>query len=140
MTGRTLKRIKSFQHCSENMTEKYRLKSRIFRNVTGCNNFSLLSLHFKKKANSLRDVLQTYLEICTLCVIHYIAFHKQSVGGAVKVLEKSLKAFLDEFYFKLICIVSHLCLPQDNPFPQISYLPSSKQNSFQNFLLLQTLQ
>ena len=73
-------------------------KRSIFRKVTGCNNFLQLSMHFKKMTNSIKQVLETYLEIRILCAIQYIAFQKQSVGGALKVLEKSLKTVLDEVY------------------------------------------
>ena len=47
-------------------------------------------------ADSLRKTLQTYSEICTFCVTQYIDFLKQSVGGALKLLGKSLKIILDE--------------------------------------------
>ena len=49
--------------------------------------------HVKKMANSLRNVLPTYSEICI--------FQKQSMGGALKVLGKSLKTVLDEVRFIL---------------------------------------
>ena len=65
----------------------------------GCNDFSKVFLHFKKIANSPRNVLQTYSEICLSCVIQHIYFQKQSVEGAIKMLGKSLKTVLDEVYF-----------------------------------------
>ena len=43
-------------------------------------------------ANSLRNVLQTYWETCIVCVIQYRDFLKQSMGGALKTLGKSLKS------------------------------------------------
>ena len=58
-------------------------------------------LHVKKMANSLRNVLPTYSEICIFCVIQYIKFQKQSMEGALKVLGKSLKTVLDEVRFIL---------------------------------------
>ena len=94
----TLKRIKSLLVLFLKL-ENHLWKSSIFRNVTGCNSFSKPSLHFKKMANSSRKVLQNYSEMCIFCVIKYIGFHKQSVGGALKVLGKSLKTALDEVSF-----------------------------------------
>ena len=55
-------------------------------------------MHFKKMTNSIKQVLEAYLEIRILCAIQYIAFQKQSVGGALKMLEKSFKTVLDEVY------------------------------------------
>ena len=76
------------------------MKQRIFRNAKSCNNLSKVSLHYKKIANSLRKALQTYSDICIFYVIQQIDFQKQSMGGTLKVLEKSLKTFLDEVHFK----------------------------------------
>ena len=66
---------------------KIPIKSSTFRNVAGCQNFS---------------VLQTYLEIYIFCVMQYIESQKQSVGSALKVLAK----FLKTVFLQLICIVS----------------------------------
>ena len=64
------------------MAEKYLWKSCIFRNVTGCNNFSKDFLHFNE-ADSSKTILQKYSEI-------YIFFYeaidlKRSVEDTVKV-------------------------------------------------------
>ena len=48
------------------MGEKYLLKSRIFRKLTNCEDFSKISPHFKKMANSLRHVFQIYSETCMI--------------------------------------------------------------------------
>ena len=56
------------------MAGKYLWNSSIFRNVTCCNNFSKVSLLFKKMAYFLRKVLGKYSEICLFCVILYINF------------------------------------------------------------------
>ena len=56
------------------MAGKYLWNSSIFRNVTCCNNFSKVSLLFKKMAYFLRKVLGKYSEICIFCVILYINF------------------------------------------------------------------
>ena len=70
------------------MAEKYLSKSSIFRNVTGCNSFSKVSLH--KKVNSSRKFLQTYSEIC-IYIFRNMYFLcdaielKQSMVGTLKV-------------------------------------------------------
>ena len=51
----------------QKMAEKYLWKSSIFRNATGCNNFSKVSLH--KKTNSSRKFSQAYSEICIFSVM-----------------------------------------------------------------------
>ena len=40
-------------------------------------NFSKVSLHFNKKPNSLRQVLQMYSETCMVCVVQKIVLQKQ---------------------------------------------------------------
>ena len=52
--------------------------------------FSKLSLHFNKIPNSLRQVLQTYSEICIFCVLQKIFLQKKSVKIDLKVPEKTL--------------------------------------------------
>ena len=47
--------------------EKKLWKNSIFRRVA--RNFSKVFLHFSKTHNSLRQVLQTYSEICIFCVL-----------------------------------------------------------------------
>ena len=72
------------------MIGKYLWKSGIFIKVKGCKNYSKVSQHFEKIANSLWQILQTYSETCPFCVKKYKGFQKQSVGGGLKVLAKSL--------------------------------------------------
>ena len=79
------------------MIAKHLLKS-IFIKVTDYN-FSKLSQHFKKMADSFWQILQTHSETCICCLKRYISFQKQSVGGALKVLAKSLKTVFDEVHF-----------------------------------------
>ena len=51
-------------------------------------------------ASSLRQVLETYSEICIFCsVIQYIVSKKQPVESAHEVLAKSLEATFDEAHF-----------------------------------------
>ena len=52
-------------------------------------NFSKVSLHFNKIPHSLKQVLQTYSEICAFCVLQKIVLLKQSAKIAVKVPWKS---------------------------------------------------
>ena len=52
-------------------------------------NFSKVSLHFNKIPNSLRQVLQTYSEICIFCVQQKIVLQKQSAKTDLKMQEKS---------------------------------------------------
>ena len=56
------KGLKVFWYCSYKMAQKYLWKSSIFRNVTGCNSFSKVSLYFKKMTDLSKRVLQTYSE------------------------------------------------------------------------------
>ena len=107
------------------MAEKYLRHSSIFTNVRRCNDFLKFSLYFKNISNSLRKVLQTYLEICSFSVIQYIPFQKQSTGGALKVLGKSLQTVLNELHFIVNLYSFYLPpVPQANPFfPQLSHLP-----------------
>ena len=51
-------------------------------------------------ASSLRQVLQTYSEICIFCsAIQYIVSKKQPVGSAHEVLAESLETAFDEAHF-----------------------------------------
>ena len=47
-------------------------------------------------ANSSRQVLQTYSEICGFCVIKYKEFQKKSMRRTSEVLAKSLEIVFDE--------------------------------------------
>ena len=71
------------------MAGKYLWKSSAYRKVTRYNNFSKVSLHFKKMANSFRKVLDIFRNT------HFF-FQKQSIGDALKVF---LKTVLDEVDF-----------------------------------------
>ena len=74
------------------MAEKYLWKSSIFRNVTGWNNFSKVSLHFKKMGNTSRNVSQAYSADA-----FFVRFNRlPKTVSASKVLGKSLKNVLDE--------------------------------------------
>ena len=104
------------------MTEKYLWMSSIFRNVTGCKNFSKVSLRFKK-TNSSRKILRTYSDIC-IFLCDAIDF-KQPVEGTLKVLGKSLKTVLDEVHF-IVNLYSFPLprFPQEyHSFFKVSYLP-----------------
>ena len=52
-------------------------------------NCSNVSLHFNKIPNSLRQILQTYPEICIFCVLQKIVLQKQSAKVDLKVPGKS---------------------------------------------------
>ena len=99
------------------MTEKYLWNRSIFRNVTG---FNKVSLHFKKIPNSLRKVLQTYSEICIFYVIQYIEFLKQSMEGALKVLEKIFENCFgwSLFYSQFVRVPISNSSIQSLPFPR----------------------
>ena len=92
-------------------------------------------------ANSSRKVLHTYSEISIFCgVMKYIEPQELSVGGAFKVLRKSLKRSLEEDNLEEILFVVNLYSsflafwsPQANPsFIHVSHLPPPKQNKFEN--------
>ena len=108
------------------------------RNVTHCNNFSKISLHFKKMANYLRKSWLTYSEICLFSVIQYVDFKKQSIGDAFKALRKTLKTVFDE-----VCFITNLhgfpltLSLTEKPFlsPGKSHFPTPRQNKFKNFSL-----
>ena len=51
-------------------------------------------------ASSLRQVLQTYSEICIFCsVIQYMVSKKQPMGSAHEVLAESLETAFDKAHF-----------------------------------------
>ena len=131
-TERTLKQIESLSVLFLKHGRKIFAKEQHFRNVTGCNNFSKVSPHFKKLANSSRRVLQRYSGICNFCVIQYIDFQNKSVEDALKILGKPLKtvSFIANLYsFSLPTV------PQENySFHQVSHLHPPRQNNFQNSL------
>ena len=95
------------------MIEKYLWKSSIFRNVTGCDNFSKVSLHFTKMSNySQKKFVDIIENMFFLCDTIY-RFPAAVSGGALKVLGKSLVTILDEVLF-IVDLYS---------FPQLSHLP-----------------
>ena len=97
LSGRTSKRIESLLVLILKYDRKIPVEDQHFQKSYRLQVvFLKVSLHFKKMADSLRKTLQTYSEICTFCVMQYIDFLKQSVGGALKLLGKSLKIILDE--------------------------------------------
>ena len=59
-------------------------------------NGSNISLHFNKIPNCLRQILQTYLEICIFCVLQKIFLQKQSAKINLKVPEK----YCDEIWWR----------------------------------------
>ena len=88
-------------------------------------------------ASSLRQVLQTYSEICIFCsVIQYIVSKKQPVGSAHEVLEESLETVFDEAHFivNFHSFLQPLALPRHTFPPSESFVPHpARQNSFQNY-------
>ena len=99
------------------MAEKYLWKSSIFRNVTVWNNFSKVSLHFKKMVNPSRNILQTYS--ADAFFVRFCRIPK--TVSASKVLGKCLKNVLDEVY-----VIVNLYCNQANPsFPKVSPLPET---------------
>ena len=113
------------------MGKKYLWNSSIFRNFTRCNNFSKGSLRFKKMANSLRKVLQSYSEIYIYCVIQYIDLQEQSIEGT---LGKYLKTVLDEVYFivHLYSSLLPLFLQVKPSFPKLVICLPPRQTNSQN--------
>ena len=104
-------------------------------------------------AGSLRQVLQTYSEICLFCsAIQYVVSKKQPVGSAHEVLAESSKTVFDEAHFIVNwhsflqpLALSRLTFPPSESFvppsPQAEQLPkrlSSRhiRNSFSVYLLL----
>lgn len=117
------------------MAEKYLLKSGSFRNLSGCDTFSKISLYFKK-TNSARNIFQTHSEICSKSVCCDSIDLNQSVKGTLKVLRKSLKTVLEEVHF-IVNLFSFHILPvhQANPsLPRVSYLPCFRHNNLQTSL------
>ena len=94
-------------------------------------------------ASSLRQVLQTYSEICIFCsAIQYIVSKKQPVGSAHEVLAESLETVFDDeahFIVNLHNFLQPLALPR-HPFPPNEpFLPHPpRQNNFQNSSPLDT--
>ena len=114
------------------MAEKYLLKSGSFRNLSGCDTFSKISLYFKK-TNSARNIFQTHSEICSKSVCCDSIDLNQSVKGTLKVLRKSLKTVLEEVHF-IVNLFSFRILPvhQANPsLPRVSYFPCFRHNNLQ---------
>ena len=81
-------------------------------------------------ASSLRQVLQTYSEICIFCsAIQYIVSKKQPVGSAHEVLAESLETVFDDeahFIVNLHNFLQPLALPR-HPFPQMSHFSPISQ-------------
>ena len=95
-------------------------------------------------ASSLRQVLQTYSEICFFCsAIRYIVSKKQPVGSAYEVLTESLETVFDDeahFIVKLYNFLQPLALPR-HPFPQTSHFsPISPGRTTSKIPLLYTLE
>ena len=59
-------------------------------------NLSKISMHFNKIPNSLRQVMQTYSEICIFCVLQKKIFQKQSANIDFKVPGKSCDEIDDD--------------------------------------------
>ena len=59
-------------------------------------NFSKVSLHFNKISNSLRQILQTYSEICIFCVLQKKVLQKQLAKIDLKVPRKSCDEIDDD--------------------------------------------
>ena len=81
-------------------------------------------------ASFLRQVLQTYSEICIFCgAIQYIVSKKQPVGSAHEVLVESSKTFFDEAHFivNLHSFLGPLALPQHTFPPSEPFVPPSPQ-------------
>ena len=104
-------------------------------------------------AGSLRQVLQTYSEICLFCsAIQYIVSKKQLVGSVHKELAESSKIVFDEAHFivnlhsflQSLALSRHTFPPSKSfapPIPQAEQLPkqlSSRliRNSLSVYLLL----
>ena len=64
-------------------------------------NFSNVFLHFNKIPNSLRQILQTYPEMCIFCVLQKIVLQKQSAKIDLKVPGKSCDEIVDVMKFIL---------------------------------------
>ena len=128
--GRILKMIENLLVLFLKYGRKIPVAKQNFQKRCRLKQFSKVSLHFKKRANSSRKVLQKYSEIYSFCVIQYIGFQKQSVGGALKVLGKPLKTVLGEVHFIVNLYSSpYLPVPQVNTFPlgkSFVLLPPSK--------------
>ena len=77
-------------------------------------------------ASSLRQVLQTYSEICIFCsAIQYIVSKKQPVGSAHEVLAESLETVFDEAHFivNLHNFLQPLTLPKHTFPPSEPFVP-----------------
>ena len=85
-------------------------------------------------ASSLRNVLQTYSELCIFCsAIQYAASKKQPVGSAHKVSADSSEIVFDEAHFtvNLHSFLQPLALPRHTFPPSESFVPHSpRQNNF----------
>ena len=66
----------------------------LLEELQAARNCSNVSLHFNKIPNSLRQILQTYPEICIFCVLQKIVLQKQSARIDLRVPGKSC----DEIY------------------------------------------
>ena len=64
--------------------------------VQAARNLSKFSLHFYKIPNSLRQILETYPEICIFCVLQKIVLQKQSAKIDLKVPGKSCDEIDDD--------------------------------------------
>ena len=93
-------------------------------------------------ASSLRQVLQTYSEICIFCsAIQYIVSKKQPVRSAHEALVESLETVFDEAHFivNLHDFLQPPALPRLTSTPSESFVPHPpRQNNFQNSSPLDT--
>ena len=93
-------------------------------------------------AGSLRQVLQTYSEICLFCsAIQYVVSKKQPVGSAHEVLAESSKTVFDEAHFIVNwhSFLQPLALSRHTFPPSESFVPHPpRQNNFQNASPLDT--
>ena len=128
-TGRTLKKIESLFE----LFLKYRRKiPTVYLETLQATKF------FQRFYCILREweILQDFARICRKCIfclIQNVDFQKQSVGGAIKVLEKSLKTILDKVHF--IVNLYSFPVPSSHPgkpfFLQISHFTPPTHINFQ---------
>ena len=74
-------------------------KAAILETFQAAKSFQRFPLHFKKIAKFSIKALKTFSEMHIFCMMQNIDFKQQLVGGALKVLGKSLKAVFNEVHF-----------------------------------------
>ena len=78
-------------------TSQKNCRGRVFlKELQAARNFSRVSLHFNKIPNSLRQVWQTYSEICIFCVLQQKLLQKQLAKIDLKVPGKSCDEIDDD--------------------------------------------